>query len=276
MYMKIVISQQQLDKLVKKVKPKDGAKFIKCDSCRKLFTQTIHKGKKSLPICPWCGRHNNQVDENQEVDERSRSFAFTRKKRLFSKAELMANPGRYRKHERDLKEIDRYKFSEPRSSGKPSPEEYKEVLSTSTFIKSVGSLSYFYIITDEETIPTVRFFILDTKNKEFVGYADFEVRYGSEFFVSIPYVRKEYRNMGVATEIYKIALTMGNVVSGKAQSEQAVGLWKKMFKELPNKMIYIDDNGDEFGVYEKNGELYTTKTDMSVYDTRGGYLRLNK
>lgn len=34
------------------------AKFLKCKACRKLFTQTTHKKKKSLPICPWCGKHN--------------------------------------------------------------------------------------------------------------------------------------------------------------------------------------------------------------------------
>jgi hypothetical protein len=38
-------------------KPKDGAKFLKCQGCRKLYTQTIHKGKKSIPVCPWCGMH---------------------------------------------------------------------------------------------------------------------------------------------------------------------------------------------------------------------------
>jgi len=276
MYMKMLILQEQLDKLVKKVKTIDGAKFIKCDSCRKLFTQTIHKGKKSLPICPWCGRHNTHIDENQEVEERSRSFAFTRKKRLFSKAELMANPNRYRKYERDLKEIDRYKFSEPRPSKRPSLEEYNEVLSSATIIKKNGPISYFYIVTHEDHVPSVRFLILDTEKKEFVGYADFEIRYGSEFFVSLPYIRNEYRNKGIATEIYKIALTMGNVTSGKAQSDQAVGLWKKMFNEFPNNMVYVDDSGKEFGVYEKNGEIYTAKTNLSVYDTKGGYLRLEK
>ena len=34
------------------------AKFLTCKNCRKKFTQTTHKGKKSLPICPWCGTHN--------------------------------------------------------------------------------------------------------------------------------------------------------------------------------------------------------------------------
>ena len=34
------------------------AKFLKCGACRKLYTQTTYKKKKSLPICPWCGKHN--------------------------------------------------------------------------------------------------------------------------------------------------------------------------------------------------------------------------
>ena len=34
------------------------AKWIKCRNCRKLFTQTIHKNKESLKICPHCGTHN--------------------------------------------------------------------------------------------------------------------------------------------------------------------------------------------------------------------------
>ena len=36
----------------------DTAKFITCRGCRSKFTQTIHKKKKSLPICPDCGTHN--------------------------------------------------------------------------------------------------------------------------------------------------------------------------------------------------------------------------
>ena len=35
------------------------AKFLTCRNCRKKFTQTTYKKKKSLPICPWCGTHNN-------------------------------------------------------------------------------------------------------------------------------------------------------------------------------------------------------------------------
>ena len=46
--------------LYKKQNEKDkDAKFITCMNCNKKFTQTTHKSKKSLPICPWCGTHNN-------------------------------------------------------------------------------------------------------------------------------------------------------------------------------------------------------------------------
>jgi Zn finger protein HypA/HybF involved in hydrogenase expression len=34
------------------------AKFLTCRNCRHKFTQTTHKKKKSLPICPTCGTHN--------------------------------------------------------------------------------------------------------------------------------------------------------------------------------------------------------------------------
>jgi hypothetical protein len=218
--MKIILTEDQLDKLVKAVKPKDGDKFIKCDSCRKLFTQTTKKGKKSLPICPWCGRHNMEMRED------------------------------------DLKEIDRYKFSEPRLKGKPSPQDYEDVITSN--------------------VPIIKFFVLDKKNKEYVGNAEFEMRYGGDFFVTLPYIRSEYRGRGIASEIYKTLLTMGDIVSGKAQSDQAVGLWFKLYNELPNKMYYVDDDGKFFDVYSKGGELHTTKTNTSVYDVKGGYLRLTK
>ena len=40
------------------------AKFITCPNCRKKFTQTTHKKKKSLPICPNCGTHVQQKKED--------------------------------------------------------------------------------------------------------------------------------------------------------------------------------------------------------------------
>ena len=45
--------------LYKKQNEKDkDLKFINCRNCRRKFTQTTHKGKKSLAICPTCGTHN--------------------------------------------------------------------------------------------------------------------------------------------------------------------------------------------------------------------------
>lgn len=47
------------DKQIKSIEDLNkGAKFLTCKNCRKKFTQTTHKGKKSLPICPYCGTHN--------------------------------------------------------------------------------------------------------------------------------------------------------------------------------------------------------------------------
>jgi GNAT superfamily N-acetyltransferase len=176
----------------------------------------------------------------------------------------------------DLKEIDRYKFSEPRSSGKPSPQDYMDVITSNTHIKDVGNYSYYYSDSEENYTPTIRFYVLDNKNQEYVGNAEFEMRYGGDFFVTLPYIRREYRGQGIASEIYKTLLSMGDIVSGKAQSDQAVGLWLKLYNELPNKMYYVDDDGKLFDVYNKDGELFTTKTNTSVYDVKGGYLRLTK
>lgn len=41
-------------------KKESGEKFITCVNCKSKFTQTIHKGKKSLPICPKCGTKNQE------------------------------------------------------------------------------------------------------------------------------------------------------------------------------------------------------------------------
>lgn len=47
------------DKQIKSIEQLNkGAKFLTCRNCRKKFTQSSHKGKKSLPICPYCGTHN--------------------------------------------------------------------------------------------------------------------------------------------------------------------------------------------------------------------------
>jgi 4a-hydroxytetrahydrobiopterin dehydratase len=55
-----------------------------------------------------CYKFTNAIDEmmmgEEEIDERSRSFAFTRKKRLFSKPERMSNPLRYKFSDRIKKQ----------------------------------------------------------------------------------------------------------------------------------------------------------------------------
>jgi uncharacterized CHY-type Zn-finger protein len=36
--------------------------WIKCRNCKKMFTQTIYKGKKSNPVCPFCKTVNNSTE----------------------------------------------------------------------------------------------------------------------------------------------------------------------------------------------------------------------
>jgi len=37
------------------------AKFIKCDNCKKIYTQTTYKKKKSLAVCPHCKTKKQKV-----------------------------------------------------------------------------------------------------------------------------------------------------------------------------------------------------------------------
>lgn len=37
------------------------AKWVKCQACRKLFTQTIVKKKRSIPVCPYCKKVNHDT-----------------------------------------------------------------------------------------------------------------------------------------------------------------------------------------------------------------------
>lgn len=82
--MRILISESQLENLKKSVKG------VKCGKCG--WEWDLSDGGKDSNTCHKCGH----VNKEQEVDERSRSFAFTRKKRLFSKPERMSNPLRYK------------------------------------------------------------------------------------------------------------------------------------------------------------------------------------
>jgi len=60
LYVGQIIVIRPNNKQVKEAKEEKDttAKWIKCRNCNKKFTQTIHKGKKSLPECPHCGTHN--------------------------------------------------------------------------------------------------------------------------------------------------------------------------------------------------------------------------
>jgi GNAT superfamily N-acetyltransferase len=198
--------------------------------------------------------------------------------RLFSRAEMMANPMRYKKNDLDKKnieldEIGVYKFSERSSYRVPGEKEYKDVVDNNIFLKEIGDFGYLYNITEDYMSQVITIYVVDKQKKRQIGVAEFEMR-GEDFFVTLPYVIDEYRGRGIATEIYKMILTFGGLVSGKAQSEQAVGLWKKLYKELPNKMVYVDDSGKYFDVELVNNDLVYGDDKQSVYKEMGGYLKL--
>ena len=100
-------------------KDADGKSYPKCRPSKKVSKETPKvassydkKEKKAMTSQkrraekkdPKVGKGNKptmtKFDEESSVDERSRSFAFTRKKRLFSQPERMSNPLRYREVDR--------------------------------------------------------------------------------------------------------------------------------------------------------------------------------
>ena len=100
-------------------KDADGKSYPKCRPSKKVSKETPKvassydkKEKKAMTSQkrraekkdPKVGKGNKptmtKFDEQSSVDERSRSFAFTRKKRLFSQPERMSNPHRYREVDR--------------------------------------------------------------------------------------------------------------------------------------------------------------------------------
>jgi hypothetical protein len=99
-----------------------------------------------------------------------------------------------------------------------------------------------------------------------------------DFEASAPYVDPEYRNIGIGTQIYKTALDFGNVVSGINKSQYAVGLWKKMYRELTNKMVAVDpETKKEYPVtMDENGDLKVDGNDnIKIYgDESRVYLKL--
>ena len=99
--MRIIISEDQLENLKKSVKE------VKCPKCG--WEWDLSDGGKDPYTCHKCGH----VNKEQEVDERSRSFAFTRKKRKFSKPERMSNPLRYKEKDRLEEEGEEHNFNKP-------------------------------------------------------------------------------------------------------------------------------------------------------------------
>jgi transcription initiation factor TFIIIB Brf1 subunit/transcription initiation factor TFIIB len=88
--MKIVITESHLNRIIQEMKDD----MIKCTKCEWEWKKS--EGGKTPYTCHKCGH----VNKEEEIDERSRSFAFTRKKRLFSKPERMSNPLRYKPKDR--------------------------------------------------------------------------------------------------------------------------------------------------------------------------------
>jgi hypothetical protein len=84
---------------VSKDTPKVASSYDKKE--KKAMTSQKRSAEKKDPKI---GKGNKptmtKFDEQQNVDERSRSFAFTRKKRLFSQPERMSNPLRYKEFDR--------------------------------------------------------------------------------------------------------------------------------------------------------------------------------
>ena len=199
----IILTQKQID-FIKKFD--EGAKSLKCRNCNKFFTQTTHKKKKSLPICHHCGTHNTQY--SQEVDE-----------------------------------VTKYDFNDPttkvaKHKKKKDYSLLKNDPENQMLIKKLGKFEfYFSTLSDESEII---FSVIDSVEKVMVAKAPFFMMNLDDLEASAPYVDPEYRNLGIGKEIYKIALDFGNVISGKHQSQYAVGLWKKLYRELPNKMVAID------------------------------------
>jgi hypothetical protein len=86
-------------KKVSKDTPKVASSYDKKE--KKAMTSQKRSAEKKDPKIGTGNKPTmTKFDEQQKVDERSRSFAFTRKKRLFSQPERMSNPLRYRESDR--------------------------------------------------------------------------------------------------------------------------------------------------------------------------------
>jgi GNAT superfamily N-acetyltransferase len=175
------------------------------------------------------------------------------------------------KEDQEFNEIRRYDFNDPaKAKAAKKRMDYKRVVEDPTnhkLIVSKDDLQYFFTHNDEESQLVI--IVLDKKTKMGVGHAGFFMIDASTFEATVPFVDPEYRNRGIATEIYRIALLFGDVVSGEAQSQFASGLWKRLYRELPNKMVAVDrSTGEEYDVTTtQNGELkIDTDEPLDIYD----------
>jgi GNAT superfamily N-acetyltransferase len=229
--MKIILTQRQID-WVKKFD--EGAKSLKCRNCRKFFTQTTYKKKKSLPISPHCGTHHQTKNDVGEAS-------------VYDFNDPTQKVAKYKK-KRDYKNL-------------------KKDEVTYQFIKRIGKFEFYYSIDEEEGELLIS--VIDAIEKVMVAKAPFVMKFGGiDFEASAPYVDPEYRNMGIGTQIYKTALDFGNVLSGTNKSQYAVGLWRKMYRELTNKMVAVDpETKKEYPVTsDENGDLKIDGNDnLKIY-----------
>jgi len=117
-------------------KDADGKSYPKCRPSKKVSKETpkvassydkkekeamTSQKRRAEKKDPKVGKGNKptmtKFDEESSVDERSRSFAFTRKKRLFSKSERMSNPLRYKESDRLSESMEKEESKKVNCSG---------------------------------------------------------------------------------------------------------------------------------------------------------------
>ena len=194
-------------------------RWVRCRNCKKRFTQTVMRnGKKSLPICHHCGTHNQDIDEVEVYDFNDPTTKITKHKK-------------------------RRDYNLLKKDGE-----------NTTFFKKIDKFDFYYSILGEEN--EIVLYVIDSIEKTMIAKASFFMVNADDIEAATPYVDPEYRNMGLGSLIYKTALDFGNVVSGSKQSQYAVGLWKRLYREIPNKILAVDRSSNkEYPVTLKNGHL---------------------
>jgi GNAT superfamily N-acetyltransferase len=192
------------------------------------------------------------------------------------------NGGTQRQTKNDIDEASVYDFNDPseKVAKYKKKREYNDLKKddvTNQFIKKIGKFEFYYSINEEEGEFLIS--VVDSIKKVMVAKAPFVMKFSEmDFEASAPYVDPEYRNIGIGTQIYKTALDFGNVVSGINKSQYAVGLWKKMYRELTNKMVAVDpETKKEYPVtMDENGDLKVDGNDnIKIYgDESRVYLKL--